>query len=298
MSSAGGGVPTGSAPVVRPPRAGEEPDGGDPAVDSPSPLPAGDPALHSPSPVPAGLDARLRAELGMPFLPTVFTLLADHPTYLRVAAEAFLAHLPGGLDEHAQAVRSIGAAAAASLVSSPWQVGPAAPTIAALTDFYNQANPPSLLFTLFLLRTPTHALRVMEPRLPDPPAATDSEALLADIDVCHGNFKIPGFWRELVAKWPRPAACAWALVRRLPASKDFICAREAVRSHALEKTPGGSVPPPSAMGCSRAEAEEIANLLSFYAVVIPTMVVEIECLRHALALSAPRAGGASVVRDK
>lgn len=258
----------------------------------------GDPALHSPSPLPADLDARLRAELGMPFLPTVFTLLADHPEYLRVVTEAFLAQLSDALDEHTLAVRAIGTEAAATLVPTPWHVGPAAPSIVALTDSYNQVNPPSLLFTLFLSRSPIHPVRVMEPPLPEPPAAPDSGALLADIDACHGSFKIPGFWRELVAMWPRQAGTAWALVRRLPETEGFARAREAVRTLAHEKTPGGQVPAPSDVGCSAAQAEEIATILSFYAVVIPTMVVEIECLRHALALAEPISGATSGVCDQ
>jgi hypothetical protein len=235
------------------------------------------------------LDARLRTELGMPFLPTVFTLLAEHPTYLRAAAEAFLARLPDALDEHDRAVRSVGASAAPSLVSSPWQVGPAASSIAALIESYNQVNPPSLLFTLWMSPARTRDVRVMEPPLPEPPSAPEGETLLADIDVCHGNFKVPGFWRELVAEWPSQAARAWALIRRLPENAGLARAREAVRSLSLQKTPSGDVPAPADVGCSAAQAEEIARILSFYAVAIPTMVVEIECLRHALALAAPRA---------
>ena len=248
----------------------------------------GGPAVRSPSPLPPDLDARLRAELGMPFLPTVFTLLADHPTYLRAGAEAFLARLPDALDEHDRAVRRVGACAAPSLVTSPWRVGPAASSIAALIDSYNQVNPPSLLFTLWMFPARTRGVRVMEPPLPEPPSAAGSEALLADIDVCHGSFKVPGFWRELVAEWPQQAARAWALVRPLPENAGFARAREAVSSLSLQRTPGGAAPAPADVGCSPARAEEIARILSFYAVAIPTMVVEIECLRHALVPAAPR----------
>jgi hypothetical protein len=247
----------------------------------------GDPALHTASPLPADLDARLRAELGLSFLPTVFTLLADHPSYVRVATEAFLAQLPGALDSHTRAARSIGETAAASLVRSPWQVGASAASIAALLDAYNEVNPPSLLFALSLSRTRTRDFRVMEPPMPRPPTETDGEALLADVDVCHGSFKVPGFWRELAAGWPRLAALAWALVRRLPESEDFARARDAIRLLALQEALKRAVPAPLDVGCSPAEAQEIATILSFYAVVIPTMVVEIECLRHALALAAP-----------
>jgi hypothetical protein len=75
----------------------------------------------------------------------------------------------------------------------------------------------------------------------------------------------------------------------LPENAGLARAREAVRSLSLQKTPSGDVPAPADVVCSAAQAEEIARILSFYAVAIPTMVVEIECLRHALALAAPRA---------
>lgn len=223
----------------------------------------------------------------MPFLPTVLTLLSDHEAYLRAAAEAFLARLPDAIDEHARATRSIGLQAAVFLVESPWEVGTSEPSIAALIDAYNRVNPPSLLFTLFLLgAADARQFRVMEPPLPSPPVRPDSGALLADIAACHGSFKLPGFWRELMAGWPEEAACAWTLVRRLPENNRFARARDDVRSLDLGNVPRGAAPAPSELGCSVTEAGEIASILSFYAVVIPTMVIEIECLRHALALAA------------
>lgn len=50
-----------------------------------------------------------------------------------------------------------------------------------------------------------------------------------------------------------------------------------------------------AAGCAPDDAAELAKILSFSAVVIPTMVLEIECLRHALALGA---GGGSGGREQ
>lgn len=239
--------------------------------------------MHGASPAP-DLERRLEVGLGISFLPTVFILLADYERYLRAATEAFLARPPDAIDEHGQAIRRIGSEAAALLVERPWRVGASARSIDALIEGYNRANPPSLLFTLFLSPAPTKDFRVMEPPLPAPTAQHDDA--LADIDACHGNFKLPAFWRELAADWPEHAASAWELVRRLPDRDGFARARAAVRSRALQAIGGGGAPTPAELGCAPGDGAEIAKILSFYAVVIPTMVVEIECLRHARALGA------------
>jgi len=232
------------------------------------------------------LDARLREELGMPFLPTVFTLLSKHERYLRGAVDAFLAGPPAAIEEYGLRARRIGSEVAAAIVNTPWQTGTSARPIEALIDAYNQVNPPSLLFTLFLARGPAWTFRVMDPPLPEPPSGHDGDALLADVRACHGGFNIPGFWRELEAGWPDHVASAWALVRSLPASAGFSRARAALSSLAMERTVGATAPTPSQLGCSGAHAADIAKVLAFYAIVIPTMVIEIECLRHALALGA------------
>lgn len=222
----------------------------------------------------------------MPFLPTVFELLADHERYLRGAAEAFLASPPGAIGQYGLQARRIAAEAAAAMVDTGWQAGTSAQPIGALIDGYNQVNPPSLLFTLFLAREPTCSFRVMERPLPPPPGGHDGEALLADVRACHGEFNVPGFWRELEAGWPEHVASAWALVRGMPAVAGFARARTAVSSLAMEWIAGGAAPTPSELDCTAAQAADIARILSFYAIVIPTMVIEIESLRHALALGA------------
>ncbi len=229
------------------------------------------------------LARRLEEALGMGFLPTVFILLAGQERYLRAATEAFLAQPLDAMEEHAQAIRLLGADAAARLMQRPWQLDASAREIGSLIDAYNVVNPPSLLFTLFLLPAPTRSFRIMERPLPPRPTRSDRRALLADIDACHGSFKLPGFWRELAAAWPEHAASAWSLVRALPEQAGFAHACEAVRSLAVEMV-GEGAPAPAALGCTAAEAASIASILSFYAIVIPTMVIEIECLRHALAL--------------
>ena len=232
--------------------------------------------------VPPDLARRLEEGLGMGFLPTVFILLAGHERYLRAATEAFLAQQLDAVEEHGETVRRLGADAAARLVQHPWRLDAAAREIGSLIDAYNVVNPPSLLFTLFLSPAPTRSFRIMEWPLPPRPTHPDRRALLADIDACHGSFRLPGFWRELAAAWPEHAASAWKLVRALPEQAGFARACEDVRSLALGMV-GEGAPAPAALGCTPAEAAAIARILSFYAIVIPTMVIEIECLRHALA---------------
>ena len=231
---------------------------------------------------PVPLAAELAGELGMPFLPTVFTLLADHESYLQSVLEAFLARLPGGVDEHARATRLIGARAAAALVEVPLPAGSEYQPIMELIDAYNQANPRSLLFTVFVARRASSPWRVMEPPLP---AHAPGDDLLADIKACHGGFMVPGFWRELAERWPGLAARAWSLVAPLAAGGPFAAARDEVHALAREAVVG-SAATPEELGRTQTEANEIARIVSFYEIVIPTMVIEIECVRRALDLGA------------
>ncbi len=236
--------------------------------------------------VPPDLERRLGEGLGISFLPTVFILLTNHEPYLRAATEAFLARPPDAMQERAEEIRRLGSDAAERLIERPWRLDASARSISALIEAYNKVNPPSLLFTLFLWPRPTSSFRIMELPLPARPRRHDGGALLADIDACHGSFRLPGFWRELATSWPEHAASAWELVRALPRRAGFARACEGVRSLALRTLVGESAPAPATLGCGPGETAAIARILSFYAIVLPTMVIEIECLRHALALDA------------
>jgi hypothetical protein len=222
----------------------------------------------------------------MPFLPTVFTLLGEHPRYLRGVVDAFLAAPPERVEDHARACRRRGAEAAAAIVATPLDFGSAAPPIHALIDRYNQVNPPSLLFTLFLGGRSSPP-PVMAAPLPPAPAAAGPDALLADIRTCHGGFNVPGFWRELSAGWPEHAGAAWALVRGLPADGAFAAAVQAVAAASREALGGRLAPSPLEFGASCTQTRDIWRIAALYASVIPTMLVEIESLRRALLRAMP-----------
>lgn len=231
-------------------------------------------------------DARLRSELGMPFVPTVFALLGRHDRYLVAAMEAFVTPSLDTIEEHARMTRAIGSEAAAALVRTPLRAGSAGQAILELLDRYNEVNPRSLLVTTPLAHGLTLASRVMEQPLPPSSAGGGADSLLADVQACHGAFNVPGLWRELAAGWPEHAGAAWSLVRGLPRSEDFARARDAVLSLARATVAGRTGPRPADVSCAADEALEITQVLAWYQIVIPTMVVEIECLRRAFALGA------------
>jgi hypothetical protein len=232
----------------------------------------------------ARIDARLREELGMPFVPTVFQLLARHERYLIAATDALLDAAPADVTDHAARARQLGARAAASLVCEPLIAGAATQSIAALLVRYNEANARSLLLTTPMAGSLITTARVMEAPLPAPPSGSGADALLQDVRACHGHFNVPGLWRELAEGWPEPARRGWALVRRLPLAPDFAQGRQAVLELARDAVASRVAPTPREVGCSSQEVGEIEQILAWYQLVIPTMVVEIECLRRALAL--------------
>jgi hypothetical protein len=229
---------------------------------------------------------RLRAELGMPFVPTVFRLLARHGRYLVAATDALLDTAPPGVAEHTARTRRIGARAVAFLVHEPLIAGEATEQIEALLVRYNEANPRSLLLTTPMAGTLITSARVMEPPLPPRPGGSGTDAVLADIRACHGDFNVPGLWRELAEGWPEVVGRGWDLVRRLPLQPEFARARQAVLALARDAMAGKAPPAPFDVGCSAQAVREIEQILGWYQLVIPTMIVEIECLRRALELGA------------
>ena len=244
----------------------------------------------------ARIDARLRQELGMPFVPTVFRLLAQHERYLIAATDALLDAAPTDVTEHAAGARQLGARAAASLVREPLIAGAATQSIAALLVRYNEANARSLLLTTPMAGTLITPARVMEAPLPAPPSGSGADVLLEDVRACHGHFNVPGLWRELAEGWPEAARRGWALVRRLPLAPEFSQGRQAVLELARGAVAGRAAPTPLEIGCSAQEISEIEQILAWYQLVIPTMVVEIECLRRALELGVgARFGGGAPV---
>jgi hypothetical protein len=244
------------------------------------------PAATADADAPARIDVRLREQLGMPFVPTVFQLLARHGRYLIAAIDALLDTTPAGVEEHTVRIRQIGACAATSLVHESLIAVPATEQIEALLIRYNEANPRSLLLTTPMAGTLITSARVMEPPLPPPPGGSGTAALLEDVRACHGYVNVPGLWRELADGWPQVAVRGWELVRRLPLQPEFAQARLAVLAQARDAAAGKAAPTPAEVGCSAQEVREIEQILGWYQLAIPTMIVEIECLRRGLELGA------------
>lgn len=218
----------------------------------------------------------------MPFLPTVFTLLERYDGYFVAAVDLAFSMLPRTIETHVERTRRIAAAAAATLVREPLDGGAAAGSVIELIERYNDANARSLLITTPLAGVQRTAARVMEAPLPQKPADGTPQALLADIRACHGDVNLPGFWRELADAWPGLADHAWPLVRAAALDHEFTRARDAILALATRAVGGPVAPAPEELGAAPPQAAEIAEILAWYQLVIPTMVVEIECLRHAL----------------
>jgi len=222
----------------------------------------------------AVLYARLRDELEVPFVPTVFRMLARHESYLAAAVDA----LAAGVDASSRrrfAERARGAARDALDAVPPvsLSMGRERGDVTQLLRRYNEANPRGMLLVRALARTVRPATGVMEPPLPPP-----SAELLPDVRACHGDFTVPGLWRELDARHSTVAAVAWPAVRELATTPAFASARRAVIARADEAMTAVAAPTPAEVGDDPTAVREIEQILAWFCVGIPSMVVEIEYL--------------------
>jgi len=232
------------------------------------------------TPAVAGVYDRLRGALGVGFVPTVFRMLACHERYFVAAIETVAPLLDRGRGQQLAAqVRAIAAHAAETAVIASLPASPGPVTLAPLLDRYNDANPRSLVLVRVLARDVAAAAGVMQPPLP--PRSPD--ALLEEIRACHGGLTVPGLWRELYAISPQRAAAAWVAARDAAPTAAF--SRALTDIIAVADTAGaGCVPPtPADLAVDEREAREIERILGWFKIVIPTMIVEIECLRRAFA---------------
>jgi hypothetical protein len=213
----------------------------------------------------------------VPFVPTVYRMLACYERFLVEAVDALADALRGDRTEcFAMAARALGAVAAERLDGPPIDPGADRAAILALIDRYNVANPRNLLFAVGLAggRPPGAALPIMEPPLP--PARDD---LLADVEACHGGLTVPGLWRELAA-WPEVAGTAWSHVRPLAGRPDFDRARTEILALARRTAGAAAAPEPAGLGYGPEDIAAIDEILAWFPRGISTMVVEIEYLRR------------------
>jgi hypothetical protein len=232
----------------------------------------------------AAVYERVRRALGVSFVPTVFRMLAPYEPYLAAAIGSLSPLLddPRGSELSAR-VRAIAAEASAAAGVGLVPAGPDRAAIHALIDRYNEANPRSLVLVRVLARDVAAAAVIMQPPLPQP----SPHALLDEILVCHGRLTVPGLWRELYAISPERAAVGWAAVREASQTGAFARALADVIALADEAGAGCTAPTPAALGVAEPGRGEIERILGWFKIVIPTMVVEIECLRRAFAGESP-----------
>jgi hypothetical protein len=227
--------------------------------------------------------ARLREALGTPFVPTVFRMLAVHEGYLEAVVDAVCATPAERRRSYAQRCLEAAAEVARQLEPEGLDAGEHTAAIRALIARYNLTNPKGLLVLAALSTGLDRADGVLEAPLPP----RSGRPLEADILACHGGFTVPGFWRELSHGWPELAERAWTEVRTLAASPRFAAGRTQVLDLAAEALPPERFPRPDAAIRDAEAARDVARIVSWFARAIPTMMLEIECLR--LAVDAGRA---------
>ena len=189
----------------------------------------------------------------------------------------------GGPDGEAfaAAARRRGQVAAQRMPGGALDAGSAARDVRAVLDRYNVANPRNLLLVYALGGAGAGSAQTGPAVMRDPLPAPAAD-LLEDVRACHGGFTVPGMWRELVAGWPDVAARAWRLVRPLAAEDELHAATGELIERGRELVGGLAVPDAAALGYGPADQAAIADILAWFRLGIPTMVVEIEYVRDRL----------------
>ena len=217
-----------------------------------------------------GLYARLRELLGVPFVPTVFRMLALHEDYLAAVVDAASTVPVERLAASARRGVELAAGVARQLEPSAVSAGGDTAAVQALLARYNVANPAGMLIVV-ALSDGLGPARVMQAPLPE----RASRSLLDDVLLCHGGFTVPGLWRELADGWPEVAERAWSEIRSLARDPRFAAGRDALVALASEAAPAGTFP-------RAVDHPGAGEIVAWFARGIPTMVLEIECLRLAL----------------
>jgi hypothetical protein len=227
------------------------------------------------------LYAQLRELLDIAFVPTVFRMLAVHEGYLAAVVDALGATSAPRRAAYAGACVELAARVAAQLDPPALDAGANAPRVTALLDRYNVANPSGLLVLTALATGLQPARGVLEPPLP--PRA--GRSLEDDVLACHGGFTVPGLWRELAHGWPALAERAWNEMRALAQAPRFATGRTELVALAADAIGPSELPRPAAVLTGH-DTAEVERIVAWFARAIPTMVLEIECLRLALSRGA------------
>lgn len=216
--------------------------------------------------------AQVRELLGVPFVPTIYRIIA---TYEEVFVEALYRLAPVLVAQKAEAFMSRVEAVARQALgrTSVDSLGGVDPQTSLLVERYSTANPLGLLFVIGLLGTDVvRRSGVMAPPLP---ARTDD--IFTDIRQCYGGVIVPGFWRELGHR-PEVLAQVWWRVRAHAERGGFDAASRAVFEYGLDTVRSAGVGSVLSDLPSR-ESQRIRELLGWFPTGISTMIAVTEWVR-------------------
>jgi hypothetical protein len=232
--------------------------------------------------------SQIRSQLGVPFVPTIYRILAQCPEPFLVAVNALEDIVK--LAEHTDFSRRVRQQAHAALRVSrcclPESIDLSAPFDTVIAN-YSVANPIGLIFSLSIVGRPSHPHPgVMDSLIP----ATADTDLSADIVACHGDVILPGFWRDTMA-WQELAQELWTCTRTHAREGHLERARDSVLDFAAAATSGTAVDA-MAEKLRPMMPDDLVEILAWFPTGISIMIVEVEWLLGARR-EAVEAAGAS-----
>jgi len=229
--------------------------------------------------------AQVRELLGVPFVPTIYRMIAVHEGAF---VEALARLAPVLAAQKAEAFISRAEAVARQALGSTPEDGPEGvdPQTSLLVERYSTANPLGLLFVIGLLGTDV----VRRSGVMAPPLPARSNDIFTDVRQCYGGVIVPGFWRELGQR-PEVLEQVWSATRAHAERSGFDAASRAVFEYGVATIRSAGVGSVLSDLPSR-EAHQIRELLGWFPTGISTMIAVTEWFRSH-DQSAPTANGAT-----
>lgn len=218
--------------------------------------------------------SKIREQLGVPFVPTIYRILAQCPEPFVAAVDALEDVVM--LAEQTDFSRRVRLRARAALSESKCCFPDALQIPARFETVmgdYSAANPIGLMFSLSIVgRQSRPIIGVMDSTMP-PSGEID---ISADIIACHGDVILPGFWRDAMT-FPEVVQDLWSCTRTHALEGHFERAREFVLSFASE-TMSGTVAGGIAENLRPMIPSDLMEILAWFPTGISTMIVEVEWL--------------------
>lgn len=218
--------------------------------------------------------AQIRALLGVPFVPTIYRMVAVRED-LFLEAIARLTPVIAAQRDEAFVPRLEAVARQALSPTAAGGLGELDRETSLLVERYSAVNPLGLLFVVGLVGTDIEWIpSVMAPPLP---ARTDD--IFADIRQCYGGAIVPGFWREL-GKRPEVLLSVWSTTRAHADEGGFEAASRAVFDVGVDtvRRAGGGT---TLHDRAPAEAEEMRRMVGWFPTGISNMIAVTEWFRSA-----------------